>query len=299
MDIERTSRSRSRWPFAARRSVSCPGRGPRHATLVLLATALVFLCACSGSSGSVAVCVNCKPKPPEADKPGGLTVLVTRSFGFPLADRTRARDTAADSTGNVPPRLSETGLFADLASLTADPALLEYALNHPTRNQGARVRHWLALPTARAVSLHPTGPWEFPVGSVAVQHFELDLAIGARQRVETRVMVLTHEGWRGYTYAWQPHQLDAELLQQSRSATHQVLDTTQPTGQRSVDWHYPSRADCLGCHDKESGWILGLRTRQVNRDFRYRGVVENQLEAFNRIGVFNRDIGSHTMYGTL
>lgn len=302
MGIERAPSSRSGWPFAANVGRAVAERRTRRVTPLLLPAVLLCLSACSGTEGDVAVCVNCKARPGEGDRTGGLTVVVTKSFGFPLEDpqaRPRNRPADVDLYRDVPSRLSETGLFSDVPSLTADPALIEYGLNQPIHNEGARVRNWFALPTPRAVRFHPTGPWGLPVGSTAVQHFELDLATGARQHMETRVMVLTHAGWRGYSYAWQPHQLDATLLRQSRSVTVYMLDATQPTGQRIVEWHYPSTTDCEQCHNTKTGWILGLRTRQVNRNFRYGEVIENQLQAFNRIGVFDRDIGAHTMYDAL
>ena len=37
--------------------------------------------------------------------------------------------------------------------------------------------------------------------------------------------------------------------------------------------------------------MLGIRTLQLNRDFDYDAMTDNQLRAWNHIGLFDRDIG--------
>src|SRR5437868_15137922 len=43
------------------------------------------------------------------------------------------------------------------------------------------------------------------------------------------------------------------------------------------------------CHSRAANWVLGLTEVQMNRDFDYGGVRENQLRAFERIGLFKVD----------
>jgi len=40
------------------------------------------------------------------------------------------------------------------------------------------------------------------------------------------------------------------------------------------------------CHSRAAGFVLGLNTRQMNRDQDYGGVVDNQLRALDHIGIF-------------
>jgi mono/diheme cytochrome c family protein len=53
-------------------------------------------------------------------------------------------------------------------------------------------------------------------------------------------------------------------------------------------WYYPSRTDCVTCHTTASGGVLGLKTRQLNKDQLYpNAVTDNQLRAWNHVGLFN------------
>ena len=75
---------------------------------------------------------------------------------------------------------------------------------------------------------------------------------------------------------------DATLL--TDSATESVtIDAV------TFDYHYPSRSDCLVCHNRSAGFVNGLRSRQLNRDFIYplSGRTDNQLRALDQVGLFN------------
>src|SRR4051812_38059782 len=85
--------------------------------------------------------------------------------------------------GGVPARLSLTGAFADVRTLTPDPALVAYDVNVPFWSDGAAKRRWVAVPD-QPIRFDPAGPWGFPAGTVFVKHFEL-----AGRRVETRLLV--------------------------------------------------------------------------------------------------------------
>ena len=64
-----------------------------------------------------------------------------------------------------------------------------------------------------------------------------------------------------------------------------VIMTT--TGTRTQTWYYPSRQDCQVCHTARAGLVLGVKTRQMNRDFEYpSGRPDNELRAWNHIGLF-------------
>jgi hypothetical protein len=45
--------------------------------------------------------------------------------------------------------------------------------------------------------------------------------------------------------------------------------------------------------------VLGVQTRQLNRDHDYGPVIDNQLRAWDHIGLFDTDIGNHGAYDAL
>lgn len=58
---------------------------------------------------------------------------------------------------------------------------------------------------------------------------------------------------------------------------------------RLQTWYYPSRTDCVTCHNSHAGDVLGIKTRQMNCNLLFpgTGVTDNQVRAWNHIGLFN------------
>ena len=191
----------------------------------------------------------------------------------------------------IPQLLSETGIFADLATLEPVPGVLAYDVVSPLWSDGAAKRRWIALPGLEQIQFDPVGRWVFPDGTVFVKHFELTLADSTLRRLETRVLWSQNETWQGLTYRWNDEQTDAYLLSSAETLSVEVLDDTQPGGTLTFDWAFPSPANCLDCHRESAGRALGVDTAQLNRDFAYDEVVDNQLRAWNNIALFTEDIG--------
>ncbi|MHC4491295.1 MAG: PQQ-dependent sugar dehydrogenase [Planctomycetota bacterium] len=201
--------------------------------------------------------------------------------------------------GQTPATLSGTGLFQDTTNLIPAPGVIEYDVNSALWSDGARKRRWIALPGNERIDFGPVGPWDFPVGTVLVKHFELDLSPTQVQRLETRVLVHESAGWAGYTYKWNFLQTDADLLPGADSETYTVEDPLAPGGQRQQTWDFPSRAQCMLCHTEAAGRVLGGRTYQLNGDFDYGNATDNQLRSWNHIGLFRVDIGDPAAYEAL
>jgi uncharacterized repeat protein (TIGR03806 family) len=180
--------------------------------------------------------------------------------------------------GSLPPLLSQTGAFQDTRQLIARDGLIPYELNLSFWSDGAHKLRWMALPDARIV-FAPRGEWKFPAGTVFVKHFELATNESQplqRRRLETRLLVCAPNGSvYGATYKWRPDNSDADLL--ATNLTENILIQTA-TGTRTQTWYYPSREDCRTCHTDCAGGVLGVKTRQFNRDF---------ISAWNRLGLFD------------
>ncbi len=198
-----------------------------------------------------------------------------------------------------PALLSDTGLFSDLATLTPVAGLIEYEVNAPLWSDGAFKRRWIAVPNGERITFSSGSPWSFPVGTVLVKHFELELTVGdpsSRRRLETRALIHETQGWAGYTWRWNDQQTDALLLTDALDETFQIQDAAAPGGEREQTWTYPSRTDCLQCHTEPAGWVLSVRTGQLNRDRDFLAATDNQLRTWNHIGLFTSDIGAATAH---
>jgi uncharacterized repeat protein (TIGR03806 family) len=180
--------------------------------------------------------------------------------------------------GPLPPLLSQTGAFRDTGQMIASAGLIPYELNISFWSDGAHKERWMSLPDAK-IGFAPHGEWKFPVGTVFVKTFELatnDSQPLQRLRLETRLLVCASNGSvYGATYKWRPDNSDADLL--ASNLTENILIHTA-TGTRTQTWYYPSREDCRNCHTDRAGDVLGVKTRQFNRDI---------IGAWDRLGLFD------------
>jgi uncharacterized repeat protein (TIGR03806 family) len=192
-----------------------------------------------------------------------------------------------------PPLLSQIGVFTNLATLSTSAGLIPYHVNSPLWSDGAVKSRWLAIPNDGApneqIGFAPAGEWTFPIGTVFVKHFELgidDTNPGLRKRLETRVLVhATNGNYYGLTYKWRGDNSDADLL--TNSLNEDIVIATS-SGTRTQNWYYPSRQDCLICHNPNANFVLGVKTRQLNGPLTYpvSGITDNQLRTWNHLGLF-------------
>jgi uncharacterized repeat protein (TIGR03806 family) len=162
------------------------------------------------------------------------------------------------AAADLPARLSLTGLFRSLKDLEPAPGVIPYEVNSPLWSDGASKRRWVALQSGEKIAFRPRGEWGFPAGTAFVKHFELPDDRGNPRRLETRLLVTDGEGsGYGATYRWRPDGLDADLLPDGLT---EKLD--RPRGR---SWQFPSRGDCLVCHNRAAGFVLGVNARQLHR----------------------------------
>ena len=165
--------------------------------------------------------------------------------------------------------------------------VIPYEVNSPLWSDGANKERGMVLPAGQKIhvkncALEPDtcaygpeddGDWIFPVGTVLIKNFSFDDKL-----VETRLFVRRDaKTYVGYGYQWNEEQTEALVV------PDETRTVTFDTGQRTVAWTYPSRYDCMLCHNKPAGYALGLETRQLNRP--HNG--GNQLDALQALGVFD------------
>jgi uncharacterized repeat protein (TIGR03806 family) len=196
------------------------------------------------------------------------------------------------ASGKIPLLLSQTGAFSDTRNLVPSGGLIPYDIVVPFWSDGAAKSRWVAVPNAK-IKYSPAGDWTFPKGTVFVKTFELptDAASpGVKRRLETRLLVCDSAGGvYGVVYKWRPDSSDADLL--STSQTEEIPIKTPMGEVRRQTWYYPSRPDCLACHNAKTSGVLGVKARQMNRAFTYpSGATDNELHAWNHAGLFAPEV---------
>lgn len=186
-----------------------------------------------------------------------------------------------------PKRLSETGVFADTRALQPATGVIGYSVNAPGWTDGAEGVHHLGLPGYETIGYTESRAWNLPDGTVIVQTLSLGAAPNAR-RIETRLLTRQEGRWAGYSYQWNEAQDDADLVGAAGvDTTVRYPDPKSPGSQREQRWRIPSRSECLACHSRAAGFVLGLSELQMNRTHEYPGGrKDNQIRAFGNRGLF-------------
>jgi putative heme-binding domain-containing protein len=221
---------------------------------------------------------------------------------------------AANTAGQFPRRLSETGLFISTREHRPAPGVLPYEVIAPQWCDGASKERFLALPGLSQIEFESiTYPqpapgaspgWKFPDGAVLAETLFIQTEAGnpaSRRRIETRLLhnerlagneEVGDQYWRGYSYIWNDEQTDAVLLEdpQGRDSLVTIRDPMAAGGRRQLSWHFPSRTECTVCHNMAAKYVLGLQTLQVNRD--HGAPTANQLHTFERLGLFTKPLPS-------
>src|SRR5271170_531389 len=65
------------------------------------------------------------------------------------------------ANGKFPPLLSQTGVFANVRSMTPNPTLIPYDLILAFWSDGASKSRWISVPNEQ-IKFSPTGEWAFP-----------------------------------------------------------------------------------------------------------------------------------------
>lgn len=159
------------------------------------------------------------------------------------------RDAAGWPAG--PKRLSETGLYADLAARKLAPGVIPFTPRWELWSDGAGKGRWLLLPTGAKIDTAAMDEWVFPVGTKAWK----ELGVGGRA-VETRLLEKVRAGegseaWWQVAYLWRADGSDADAV---------------PDGAPSAlgtDHDVPAQDDCDACHGNVRDVLIGVSALQL------------------------------------
>jgi putative heme-binding domain-containing protein len=206
---------------------------------------------------------------------------------------------AAEKQPDFPRKLSETGLFASVKDHAVAPGVVPFDVNAGQWADHATAERFLALPGTSTVKMYDSavsipggffsGTVFFPKDGVLARTVSIEMERGrpeSRRRLETQLLHFDGTAWHGYTYAWNDDQTDAVLVPAAGSDRPlTVIDAKAPGGKRQQTWHYPSRAECMTCHNPWAGHTLAFTLPQLDREHDYGGARDNQVRALQHAGL--------------
>lgn len=155
----------------------------------------------------------------------------------------------ASRTAQLPLRLSDTGLYANIATGELAPGVLAYTPQFELWSDGAQKQRWILLPAGQQIDTSNMDEWLFPEGTKVWKQF----SVGA-VRIETRLLEKRGPGdadWLSLAYIWSADGKDA---------------VAEPLG--AIDSHHtghdvPAAGECSACHAGRRSFILGFSAIQL------------------------------------
>ncbi len=205
---------------------------------------------------------------------------------------------AAGQPPTFPRKLSDTGLFASVKDQIPATGVLPFSVNAPQWSDGATAVRFVATPGSTRMAWGK-GVWGddkavWPKDSVLVRTLSLEMKVGdpaTNKNVETQILHFDGRQWHGYSFAWNDSQTDAELVAVGGDERpFDIVDPASPGGTRHQTWHYPSRTQCMTCHNIWCDYALAFTVPQLTRKERYRFdsgevVTDDPARSFRHIGL--------------
>jgi putative heme-binding domain-containing protein len=202
--------------------------------------------------------------------------LLFAHYGTPSTLHRLARNPAAGRASAFPRRLSETGLFTDVAKQTPSPGVQPFDVRAPMWADGAIARRFIGMVAGEGVTtsirenknrqrIESRVTW--PKDAVLVKTLSLEIEAGSpatARNIETQMLHFDGDGWNAYTYRWNDAGTDAELV--AAHGEERVIErrgNAFPGGRRHHTWRYQSRAECLRCHNNWNQFTLGFQPQQL------------------------------------
>jgi uncharacterized repeat protein (TIGR03806 family) len=189
--------------------------------------------------------------------------------------------------------------FITRSVMSTVPGVIPYSVNSPLWSDGAYKERYLAIPEQAAseakIDLGTKTGWNLPDKTVLIKSFALETVAGdptSRRWIETRFLTKQGGEWAGYSYIWNDDQTDAELVAaEGLDREFEIRSPDSKPAAQSIHkqkWRFPSRVECMVCHSRAAGFVLGPSTAQMNREHDNGGVVENQLHVLDQLGLIKR-----------
>lgn len=189
---------------------------------------------------------------------GGSGITLSTPDGGPIdAAHDAQHDSVADGSVDTldampfdgPTKLSETGLYSNIASRTLAPGVAPFDVRFPLWSDGADKQRYLALPAGTTIDTTLIDVWQFPVGTKAWKEFSK-----SGKLIETRLLWKRADGWLMTAYLWNSAGTDAVAAPQGQP---DALGTNHDV---------PSAEQCQTCHNNVGDVLIGVAAIQLSKD---------------------------------
>jgi len=148
-----------------------------------------------------------------------------------------------------PSRLSETGLYADIAAGKLAPGVTAYTPQFELWSDGAEKRRFILLPDGQQIDSSNPDEWLFPEGTKVWKEFSV-----AGERIETRLLQKQGPGdsdWISLAYVWAADGREAFAAPLGEVDSHHT------------DHDVPAAGECWACHGGRRSFVLGFSAVQL------------------------------------
>jgi hypothetical protein len=158
-------------------------------------------------------------------------------------------DEVDTSQAGLPKRLSETGLYANIATGELAPGVVPFTPRFPLWSDGTDKQRWILVPNGQQIDSSNMDDWVFPEGTKVWKQFSV-----GEVRIETRLLEKRGPSdldWRALAYVWAADDEDA---------------TAAPLGEldsHHTDHDVPAAGECFACHGGRRSFILGFSAVQL------------------------------------
>ena len=187
-------------------------------------------------------------------------------------------DGVVDLEGDMCERLETYGLFDDVTAQDPADGVIPYELNTALFSDYAVKFRFFRFPEGESFAWHDTDTFDLPVGTIIVKTFaylaDLREPDGARDLLETRLLIRTSEEWTGASYIYD----ESDSL-----ATLEIAGDTIPMSWIGTDgevvendYVVPNKNQCKNCHEESMDIVspIGPKARHIHRDGQLEALVD-------------------------
>ena len=166
-----------------------------------------------------------------------------------------------------PKRLSEFGLFEDIATQTPARGVLPYTLRTALFSDHAAKYRFVFVPPGKPARYSEHEVFEFPVGTALIKTFAYPADLSKPEEdvrlIETRLLVRRQDGWTGWAYLWDENKQDGVL---KKAGARLDISFTGLTGaHQQISYKVPNVNQCKNCHSLNNEFVpIGPKARNLN-----------------------------------